>query len=171
MKLGWLCDSILKTAQRPSPISTTPAFSPGPCTTYFPSLGRRFRCTRLDLYEQCSLHITLKIPSSVMFGSRPRIFWMRAYSSGVRPCSAATCGVTLISVSRRAIPILTRPFQTRSFLTRRETSLCGDAGLAREAGYQGPENHRAIRRPQRLFHRSFRVRHQPEHVAFAVADP
>ena len=33
MKLGWLCDSILNTAARPSPMSTTPAFSPGPWTT------------------------------------------------------------------------------------------------------------------------------------------
>src|SRR5579863_4583652 len=79
-------------------MSTTPAFSPGPCTTNFPRVGSRLRCTLLDLYEQCSLHITLKMPSSVMLGSRPRIFWMRAYSSGVRPCSAATSGVTRVSV-------------------------------------------------------------------------
>src|ERR1700680_3010329 len=39
------------------------------------------------------------MPSSVKFGSRPRIFWMREYSSAVRPCSAASSGVTLISVS------------------------------------------------------------------------
>src|SRR5208282_955141 len=36
---------------------------------------------------------------SVKLGSRPRIFCVRAYSSGVRPCSAAICGVTLVSVS------------------------------------------------------------------------
>ena len=30
MNDGWLCDSILKTAHRPSPMSTAPAFSPGP---------------------------------------------------------------------------------------------------------------------------------------------
>ncbi len=29
--LGWLCDSTLNTAARPSPISMAPAFSPGPC--------------------------------------------------------------------------------------------------------------------------------------------
>src|SRR5208282_5145212 len=98
-KLGWLCDSILKTATIPSPISTTPAFSPGPCTTCVPRVGSRFKCTRDDLYEQCSLHITLKIPSSVNEGSRPSIFCVRAYSSGERPCSAAICGVTFISVS------------------------------------------------------------------------
>ena len=65
MKLGWLCDSILKTAANPSPMSTTPAFSPGPWMTRGPFVGRRRRCTRDDLYEQCSLHITLKTPSSV----------------------------------------------------------------------------------------------------------
>ena len=31
MKEGWLCDSILNATARPSPMSTTPAFSPGPC--------------------------------------------------------------------------------------------------------------------------------------------
>src|SRR5580700_4689682 len=84
-------------------MSTTPAFSPGPCTTSLPRVGRRFRWTLLDLYEQCSLHITLKMPSSVMLGSRPRICWMRAYSSRVTPCSAAISGVTLISALAVAI--------------------------------------------------------------------
>ena len=41
------------------------------CTTSLLRVGSRFRCTRDDLYEQCSLHITLKIPSSVSDGSRP----------------------------------------------------------------------------------------------------
>src|SRR5580658_4567146 len=86
-------------------MSTTPAFSPGPCTTSLPRVGRRFRCTLLDLYEQCSLHITLKMPSSVMFGSRPSIFLTRAYSSEVSPCSAAISGVTLTSVGAVAISV------------------------------------------------------------------
>ena len=30
MNDGWLCDSILNAARQPSPMSTTPAFSPGP---------------------------------------------------------------------------------------------------------------------------------------------
>ncbi len=55
-------------------MSTTPAFSPGPCTTWVPRVGSRRKWTRLDLYEQCSLQLTLKMPSSVMLGSRPRIF-------------------------------------------------------------------------------------------------
>src|SRR5437870_1438276 len=33
---GCLCDSILKTAARPSPLSPAPAFSPGPCSTRGP---------------------------------------------------------------------------------------------------------------------------------------
>src|SRR5690242_79182 len=33
-----------------------------------------------------------------MLGSRPRICWMRAYSSRVTPCSPAISGVTFISV-------------------------------------------------------------------------
>src|SRR5271156_4018723 len=43
------------------------------------------------------------MPSSVMLGSRPRICWMRAYSSRVTPCSAAISGVTLISALAVAI--------------------------------------------------------------------
>src|SRR5262249_6621655 len=43
------------------------------------------------------------MPSSVMFGSRPRICLTRAYSSAVRPCSAAISGVTRISVDAVAI--------------------------------------------------------------------
>ena len=36
MNDGWLCDSILNAATHPSPMSITPAFSPGPCTTRGP---------------------------------------------------------------------------------------------------------------------------------------
>src|SRR5260221_7983889 len=84
MNEGWLCDSILKTAANPSPMSTTPAFSPGPWMTRGPLVGRRPRCTRDDLYEQCSLHITLTTPSSVYDGARPSVATTLAYSSGVR---------------------------------------------------------------------------------------
>src|SRR5580700_6026499 len=94
MKEGWLCDSILNAHAQPSPISIMPAFSPGPCTTRRLRVGSRFRWMREDLYEQCSLHITLKIPSSVMVGSRPpRSCLIFSYSSGVRPCSRTISGV------------------------------------------------------------------------------
>ena len=68
---GWLWLSILKIAASPSPISTTPAFSPGPQITCGPVVGSFFKCSRDDLYEQCSDHITEKMPSSVRLGSRP----------------------------------------------------------------------------------------------------
>src|SRR3954471_131028 len=74
-------------------MSMMPAFSPGPCTTSLLRVGSRFRCTRDDLYEQCSLHITEKIPNSVSVGVRPIHFRIRWYSSGVIPCSAITSGV------------------------------------------------------------------------------
>src|SRR6267378_2800133 len=68
-------------------MSMMPAFSPGPCNTRLLRVGRRFRCTRDDLYEQCSLHITLNMPSSVSVGSRsPRSCLIFSYSSEVRPC-------------------------------------------------------------------------------------
>src|SRR6202789_2860182 len=57
MKLGCLCDLILKAQAQPSPMSMMPAFSPGPCTTSLLRVGRRFRWTREGLEEQCSLPI------------------------------------------------------------------------------------------------------------------
>src|SRR5436190_22486334 len=95
MKEGWLCDSILKTAARPSPMSTAPAFSPGPCRTRGPWVGRVRRWTRLDLYEQCSDHMTEKRPSSVRLGSRPSALRIRSYSSTVRLCWASSSGDTV----------------------------------------------------------------------------
>ena len=38
---GWLCDSTLKATEQPEPMSTAPAFSPGPITTRGPSVGSR----------------------------------------------------------------------------------------------------------------------------------
>src|ERR1700691_4810771 len=68
-------------------MSMMPAFSPGPCSPRLLRVGSRFRWTREDLYEQCSLHITLKMPSSVSVGSRcPRSCLIFSYSSAVRPC-------------------------------------------------------------------------------------
>ncbi len=49
MKLGWLWLSILKMAASPSPISTTPAFSPGPWITHGASVGSVRSQTRDDL--------------------------------------------------------------------------------------------------------------------------
>ncbi len=55
---GWLWLSMRMATAMPSPASMTPAFSPGPDEDPGPSVGRRRRCSRDDLYEQCSLHIT-----------------------------------------------------------------------------------------------------------------
>src|SRR5579864_1658312 len=164
-------------------MSTTPAFSPGPCNTCGPRVGRRRRCTLLDLYEQCSLHITLKMPSSVKFGSRARIFWMRAYSSAVRPCSAASSGVTLISVSnicfaedmmkvQVAQPLLAVCFCSLSQKLHSQEWLCylsRNHGAARERFDQRAKNHETVVRAKRHFHCAFRMRHQAQHVAFAIA--
>ncbi len=46
MKDGWLWLSILKTTASPSPMSTIPAFSPGPCRTRGPFVGNFFRWIR-----------------------------------------------------------------------------------------------------------------------------
>src|SRR5512133_1469863 len=100
---GWLWLSILNAAASPSPRSTTPAFSPGPCSTRGPVVGKVLRWTRDDLYEQCSLHITEKTPSSVRVGVRPRWPRMRSYSSGASPCCATISGVIVSVVMRRRI--------------------------------------------------------------------
>src|ERR1051325_1305664 len=99
MNDGWLCDSILNAAHQPSPRSTTPAFSPGGTITRSPVVGRRFRCTREDLYEQCSDHITEKTPSSTRVGSRPSKFVIELNSSGVRLCWAIISGVIMFRVT------------------------------------------------------------------------
>src|SRR3569833_3000209 len=93
MKLGWLWLSILKTTACPSPMSITPAFSPGPWITQGALVGRPRRWMREDLYEQCSFHIAENIPSSVKLGTRPISLRMRSYSSGVRPWLATSSGV------------------------------------------------------------------------------
>ncbi len=49
MKDGWLWLSILKTAASPSPMSITPAFSPGPQITRGPVVGSRRNHLREDL--------------------------------------------------------------------------------------------------------------------------
>src|SRR5690606_39115300 len=48
---------------------------------------------RLDLYEQCSLHMTEKMPSSTRLGSRPMAFRTCSYSSALRPCCSTISGV------------------------------------------------------------------------------
>ena len=52
-------------------VEITPAFSPGPWITQRASVGSVRRCSREDLYEQCSFHIAETMPSSVRVGSRP----------------------------------------------------------------------------------------------------
>src|SRR5439155_13654136 len=106
MNEGWLWLSILNTTASPSPISTTPAFSPGPQITRGPAVGNVLSQIFDDLYEQCSLHIAAKMPSSVTLGVRPRIVTACSNSSFVSPCSAARAGVTLL-------PSVTEPHNQR----------------------------------------------------------
>src|ERR1044071_10316258 len=96
MNDGWLCDSILNAAHQPSPRSTTPAFSPGGTITRGPVVGKRFKWMREDLYEQCSDHMTEKIPSSAKLGSRPSSSFIRSNSSCVRLWAEITSGVICI---------------------------------------------------------------------------
>jgi hypothetical protein len=67
------------------------------------------RCTLLDLYEQCSLHITEYIASSELVGRRPRISRMRWYSSGLRPSSAKGCGCSGLCSAWVTVSVMTTP--------------------------------------------------------------
>src|SRR4029453_15555838 len=142
MNEGWLWDSILKTAHRPSPMSTTPAFSPGPWTTRGPLVGRVFRWIRLLLYEQCSDHITEKSPSSVRLGSRPRWVRIRSYSSAVSPCRARSSAVGVMRtaiLSRRAAAVrveLPEP-EVHPFDVRGAVVVASDKGHELELGVAG----------------------------------
>src|SRR4030081_2259564 len=81
-------------------MAMTPAFSPGPRSTYGAVVGSVFSSGRECLYEQCSLQSALTIPSSVKVGVRPSIATSRSYSPVVRPCSATSAGVMTGSPGR-----------------------------------------------------------------------
>ena len=93
----WL--STLKVTAQPSPMSTTPAFSPMPTRSFSFIWSVVFwlnwaRWTFEDLYEQCSDHMTEYIASSAIVGRRPRMSRIRAYSSAFSPSSAQGCAVS-----------------------------------------------------------------------------
>src|SRR5665648_18252 len=96
---GWLWLSTLKVTAQPSPMSTTPAFSPMPTRSLSfiasvvlsPNVAR---WTFEDLYEQCSDHMTEYIASSAIVGRRRRISRIRSYSSAFSPSSAQGCWVS-----------------------------------------------------------------------------
>src|SRR6476620_5970136 len=137
MNEGWLCDSILNAQAQPSPMSIMPAFSPGPCTTSLLRVGSRFKCTRDDLYEQCSLHITLKMPSSVRDGSRPSDALIRSYSSGVMPCSLITSGV-MAEACVVGMGVLLFSHETQPSTSARETVSLPSFTLKRRGRFTAP---------------------------------
>src|SRR5580765_3904340 len=88
---------------RPSPMSTTPAPSPGPTSTHGAVVGNRDRNARDDLYEQCSDHITEYMASSRWLGSRPSSSTTAASSSSVMPsrrCNGCWLGDSAITSDR-----------------------------------------------------------------------
>src|ERR1700743_2206914 len=144
MNEGWLWLSILKTQAWPSPMSTTPAFSPGPWITDGPVTGSLRRRARDDLHEQCPDHITEKPPSSTRLGSRPRRSRISAYSSGFSPYSAARSAVDFSAASAVMI----------------------EASVWRSgAGERTAEKVGAVGGAQLRFERPVGVRHQAQHIA------
>src|SRR5919106_1209896 len=104
---GWLWLSTLNATASPSPRSSTPAFSPGPCSTRSPSLGSRFSRSAECLYPQCSDQRSEKTASSKSLGSRPRSETMRSSSPSVRPRARwSGCWATLLrATAYRGHPI------------------------------------------------------------------
>ena len=125
----------------PSPMSTTPAFSPGPQITCGPVVGRvRSHFFEL-LYEQCSFHIAEKMPSSVSVGTRPIRSRMRWYSSGFSPCAATSASVISGSRERTAsgmgAPIGSGASLIRGLTAKRKSgkpSMPASGNAAREPG-------------------------------------
>src|SRR3974377_1482455 len=138
MNEGWLWLSILNTTASPSPMSMTPAFSPGPWITQGALVGSVRKWIFDDLYEQCSFHIAEKMPSSVKLGVRPISLTMRSYSSGLSPCSAMSCGVICGSLRVMADPVEHAlgdgNVRDRSMLS----ALCGAIEGLHEAGKKTP---------------------------------
>src|SRR5918999_4915145 len=99
MALGWLCDSTLKTTAIPSPMSSAPAFSPGPTSTRAPFVGSRARRARECLYAQCSDHIAPNMPSSTSFGWRPSASTTRSNSLAVSPWSRSGVSATVMGAT------------------------------------------------------------------------
>src|SRR6266849_6058192 len=96
------------------------------------------------------------MPSSVMFGSRPRICFTRAYSSAVSPCSAAISRVTLISVLAVAMSMPringaqhAAPLQENSAVSEKSS---GGLCRADQCFDHRPENHQAVCGIERGFH-------------------
>src|SRR4029077_20995095 len=129
-----------KTTASPSPISITPAFSPGPQITRGPVVGRVRSHTFDDLYEQCSLHIAAMMPVSVRFGVRPRSAQARSNSSALSPSSAARSAVTLLPIT---------------LLQRADEAI---------------EQRASVSPPQQGIGCILGMRHQPEHRAAVVED-
>src|SRR2546426_11959535 len=117
----------------------TPAFSPGPCSTYGAAVGKVLRTCRECLYEQCSLHNALTIPSSVKVGARPSMPTNRSYSSFVKPCSATSAGVIVGSPGRGGTSDMSGGhsaqdrFEQAHPVTRAEQRTAGSLGMRHQA--------------------------------------
>src|SRR6185369_873613 len=64
---------------------------------------------REDLYEQCSDHMTEKIPSSTRLGSRPSSSFIRSNSCCVRLCAEITSEVIILKDSTVGAALRGRP--------------------------------------------------------------
>src|SRR6185312_2921097 len=145
---GWLWDSILNAIATPSPIATTPAFSPGPCMTAAPSVGSVRSVLRECLYEQCSFHSALTTPSSVNVGVRPNMLQMRSNSDSVSPCSCTSAGVISGSPGRVRTSLMSGWYSIEQRVKHAE----------------------AVGRTEHRIYGSLRVRHHAENIARCVDD-
>src|SRR5271168_4062854 len=100
------------------------------------------------------------MPSSVKVGSRPISLTRRSYSSGVRPCSAISAGVTAGSLEITGKARFTCLSHMESAKSRRQL----------EVIHKPREQAAAVGSPDRRFDVVLRMRHHAEHVAALVDD-
>src|SRR5919108_5657553 len=154
---GWLWLSTLNAIARPSPASTTPAFSPGPKITRSPSVGSVRRSFLECLYAQCSDQRSEKTASSRSFGSRSSSSRIRSSSASVSPSVRARSAREIEAAVKR---------DSRLSATARRPSRDELQAMRHER----LEERCTVRRPGEGVYGMLRVRHEAEHVLARVGD-
>src|SRR5438876_3683523 len=142
-------------------MSSTPAFSPGPCSRRGLSAGSSSSVTLECLYPQCSDHITPNIRSSSGDGSRPSRRRISSYSSRVRPTDSGASVAVVIYFG--PLVIASPEGAWRSPRLPRGCAPRNDGGDHRF------EEQPPVTRSKHLFRRSLGVGHEPDHIACRIA--
>ena len=150
MNDGWLCDSILKTAASPSPMSTAPAFSPGPCSD---ARARGRQLLQVDARALVAAVLGPHHREDPELGqgrlAAERRGRCAAYSSGLRPWRSSDASAS--NALMTSIAVAARPGRPS----------CVDDRF---------EQHQAVGAAERRLAGALGMRHQADDVARLVAD-